>query len=151
MFVSSDRLHRGCAPLFLRPDQQFVWGPDLKVGLSEINEHYLPLPEDIKEKGVMSFAFDPPKIGTCIVDQLWERLPPRRREGVGSTTANTLVDKPDLLRTIKEMVDAPSLVLGGAHLAPEAVSQVVLKRSVTKRKGDWYQIPKSLESQHNGR
>ena len=38
MFVSNDRLHRRSAPLFLRPDQEFVWGPDLKTSLGELNE-----------------------------------------------------------------------------------------------------------------
>ena len=32
LFVSSDRLHKRCAPHFLRKDQQFIWGPDLKSG-----------------------------------------------------------------------------------------------------------------------
>jgi hypothetical protein len=32
-FVSSDRLHQRCAPLFLRDNQRFVWGPDLKVSV----------------------------------------------------------------------------------------------------------------------
>jgi hypothetical protein len=31
VFVSNDKLHRLCAPLFLRPDQTFVWGEDLKA------------------------------------------------------------------------------------------------------------------------
>ena len=30
VFISGDRLHRRCAPLFVRDDQEFVWGPDLK-------------------------------------------------------------------------------------------------------------------------
>ena len=30
-FVSSDRLHQRCVPLFLREDQELVWGEDLKL------------------------------------------------------------------------------------------------------------------------
>ena len=33
VFVSSDDLHRRTAPLFMRPDQAFVWGIDLKPAL----------------------------------------------------------------------------------------------------------------------
>ena len=34
MFVSSDKLHRETANLFLRADQEFVWGLDLKDDLT---------------------------------------------------------------------------------------------------------------------
>ncbi len=30
-FVSSDWIHKECAPLFLRDDQTFVWGPDFPI------------------------------------------------------------------------------------------------------------------------
>jgi hypothetical protein len=33
IFVSSDKLHKRCAPLFMREDQQFVWGGDLNNDL----------------------------------------------------------------------------------------------------------------------
>ena len=92
---------------------------------------------------------DPPKIGSCIVDQLWDRLLPKRYEGAGSTAANTSYGQPDISERIKEMDDSPSIVLDRADLAAAAVSRVVLKRSVNRRKGDWYQIPKSVETQND--
>ena len=48
MFVSNDRLHRRCAPLFLRPNQEFVWGPDVKANLGQINEHFPQTPQEHK-------------------------------------------------------------------------------------------------------
>ena len=80
MFVSNDRLHRRCAPLFLRPNQEFVWGPDLKANLGQINEHFLRLPREIREQGVYSLADDPPPIGNQAVRNLWGRLLPKWRE-----------------------------------------------------------------------
>ena len=77
MFVSSDRLHQRTAPLFLRPDQEFVWGPDLKTSLDELNEYYLGLPEGTKQEGLYSFADSPPRIGNQAVYNLWDRLLPR--------------------------------------------------------------------------
>jgi len=44
LFVSSDKFHRTCAPLFLRNDQLFIWGIDLKVifrKLTNIMKDYL--------------------------------------------------------------------------------------------------------------
>ena len=55
VFVSSDKLHRKCAPLLLRDNQEFVWGPDLKAGLNEINEHYQTYPEKVREEGLLRF------------------------------------------------------------------------------------------------
>src|SRR5262249_30399605 len=46
--VSSDDLHRRTAPLFMRPDQAFVWGIDLKRALKAING--LCFPKIISER-----------------------------------------------------------------------------------------------------
>ena len=63
VFVSSDKLHRKCAPLLLRDNQEFVWGPDLKEGLHEVDEHYLTYPEKVREEGLLRFASHPPAEG----------------------------------------------------------------------------------------
>jgi hypothetical protein len=60
VFISGDRLHRRCAPLFLRANQEFVWGPDLKEDLRRMNAHYLTLPETVRDQGIMNFAGAPP-------------------------------------------------------------------------------------------
>ena len=73
VFVSSDKLHRKCAPLLLRDDQEFIWGPDLKEGLREVNEHYLAYPESVREEGLLRFASRPPAEGEFVVSQLWDR------------------------------------------------------------------------------
>ncbi len=52
VFVSSDRLHRNVASVFLRPDQEFVWGQELKADLGKINTHFLKLPEADREGGL---------------------------------------------------------------------------------------------------
>jgi hypothetical protein len=44
VFISGDRLHRRCAPLFMRPNQEFVWALDLKADLSRMNAYYLAYP-----------------------------------------------------------------------------------------------------------
>jgi hypothetical protein len=49
--VSSDKLHRKTAPLFTRPNQEFVWGHDLKPALKAVNDHFLELPEAERERG----------------------------------------------------------------------------------------------------
>ena len=61
LFVSSDGLHRQSAPPFLRSDQNFVWGPELKADLAQIVERYKGLSEEEREKGMMKFARVPPE------------------------------------------------------------------------------------------
>ena len=61
LFVSSDKLHRQCAPLFLRSDQGFIWGPELKADLAQIVERYEGFSEVEREKGMMKFAPVPPE------------------------------------------------------------------------------------------
>jgi hypothetical protein len=56
VFVSSDNLHRKTAQLFMRPEQAFVWGHNLKPALKAINEHFLALPQEERDKGISAFA-----------------------------------------------------------------------------------------------
>ncbi len=52
VFISSDSLHKRCAPLFLRADQCFAWGPDVKADLNRLMKKFEALPEEEKEKGL---------------------------------------------------------------------------------------------------
>lgn len=72
VFVSSDELHRNLAPLFMRPNQAFIWGMDLKAALKATNQHFLALPEDERDKGISAFAGAPPP-GNVISDA-WDRF-----------------------------------------------------------------------------
>ena len=73
MFVSSDKLHRRSASLFLRSNQQFVWGHDLKDDLNRLNTHYLALPEVERDLGVMRIARHPPIKGEYLTTALWRK------------------------------------------------------------------------------
>jgi hypothetical protein len=73
VFVSSDNLHKRVVPLFLRPDQSFVGGPDLKADLKRIDEFYTQLPKEQTDQGVYKFATSPPD-GICPkVKDLWDK------------------------------------------------------------------------------
>ena len=147
MFVSSDRLHRSCAPLFLHPDQEFVWGWDLKTNLGQINKHYLQLPESVRDEGVYSLADDPPKIGNQVVHALWTRLLPKWREGDRGISAE--VPPPPSAADITRLAHALAINPTEAELASGELDQVVLRRRVKRKKGPWYQIPKTLETRNS--
>ncbi len=73
-FVSSDRLHRRTAPLLLRPDQEFVWGIELKADLARLDAHYkATLSEAERERGLIGLVGAPPADGDYLVTELWKR------------------------------------------------------------------------------
>lgn len=55
LFISNDRLHRRCVPLFMNNRQQFVWGHDLRPHLTRLVEGYHADPE-IEEIGLVSVS-----------------------------------------------------------------------------------------------
>jgi len=140
MFVSNDRMHRRCAPLFLREDQEFVWGQDLKRCLSQINEHYLQLPETAKEKGVISFSSDLPQIEDSLMEHLWNRLLPKSQKMKEGDIPDRSTAKPTW-EEIKEMEDAPPLSPKEIHCDPENIDGILIKRRTRRMKGSWRQIP----------
>jgi hypothetical protein len=80
LFISGDKLHRKCAPLFLRSDQAFAWGADLKTDLKKLNEYFLALPIEVRDKGIMSFAGAPPEDLNSMTARLWDQLMPNWRK-----------------------------------------------------------------------
>jgi hypothetical protein len=148
VFVSNDRLHQRCAPLFMRENQEFVWGPDLKADLARINAHFLNAPDAEKELGIMRFAHAPPKNDGSLVRRLRARFlgtdyddrpppgPPRNDE-----KSKKLVEK--LTRwqhaPAAEQTDAPRSV------SLDDMESVSMARLVPKRKGSWWLVPKDLK------
>jgi hypothetical protein len=103
------KLHRRTAPHFMRQDQEFVWGVDLKSGLKTVNTHFRRLPEDVREKGIMSFASVPPDGN--VVAELWDRhlrtRPRTEREVEGDPERDA-----ELIKRFKEFRKQPTLPPG---------------------------------------
>jgi len=87
IFVSTDKLHRKCAPLFLLPDQEFVWGLELKPELGRLNAHFLQLPQAEQERGVMRLGRRPIGDNDSLIIRLWDSSYARlaAREGAYGT------------------------------------------------------------------
>ena len=146
MFVSNDRLHQKCAPLFLRGDQEFVWGLGLKGGLTELNSHYQQLPDEVKQAGVYSFADGPARVGSCFVAKLHERLLlkswewfPERKERSSPETGE---DGPPTAEEIQRMAEAPGVPSVDLAEGRTYNDRFVIEHRATTKKGSWYQIPK---------
>jgi hypothetical protein len=106
VFASMDKLHVRTVPLFLKGKQRFIWGADLKAELKRLDEHYSAFPEDVKSRGVMSFAHVPPTEGDFLTTRLWDefmspiwRKPREPRPDAGADPA----DSERIERTLREL------------------------------------------------
>lgn len=144
VFVSSDRLHRRCAPLFLRANQDFVWGYDLKEDLGRIDEHYRKLPDHIKELGLCAFASYPPLGSESLVTRLWSRHMRKREKTSGEGQPFYPKEDPEVINKINQFAEAPSLKPEEIDFNLSNPDAVLSKKLVRKRKGSWWQLPKNL-------
>jgi hypothetical protein len=142
VFVSSDKLHRRCAELFMRPDQQFVWGIDLKKDLLNLNLSYKQLPEEIRKKGMSFFAGVPPKDGSNLVSNIWDRHSPgwRLRDERSATSKAPI----DILNRISEFSSATPLLREQVDFDPQDPDVLFIKRRVRRKKGSWWQVPSDM-------
>jgi len=141
LFVSSDHFHRRCAPLFLRDNQEFIWGEDLKKDLGRINKYFDKLPEEDKQKGIYSIAVRPPTDEVFLVAKIWDRFFPNWRKRDLSFTP-----KKDsrLIQEIENFAKATftnESQLNQQFLNPDAM---IVERQVRKKKGSWWLVPRDL-------
>jgi hypothetical protein len=142
-FVSSDKLHRRCAPLFLRDDQEFIWGPDLKAGLKDLNAHYLKLPESEREKGVIKLDGHPP--AGSFVARLWDRhMRPDYREQ--DEVPLDPGEQAKLVERLNAFRKQPPLGADEAGSADEH-EMLSIERRIRRKRGSWWQVPKDLPDQ----
>ena len=80
VFVSGDKFHRQAVPLFLRPDQRFYWGPDIKADAAKLRIYYEALPEETRRRGSMSYARLPPTDSDFLVSTIFDELRPDWRD-----------------------------------------------------------------------
>jgi hypothetical protein len=146
VFISFDGLHRRCAPLFLRSDQEFVWGADLKKDLVRLNEHFAGFPEGTKEKGIFAFAATPPKDGDFLVARVWDRHLRPWRDRSPEPVQMSPEQEAKLIDQIRQFRKAPELPPDQVDFDPSNPDSLSLERRVRKRKGSWWQLPKGLET-----
>jgi hypothetical protein len=144
IFVSSDRLHEKCVPLFLRHHQEFIRGDRLKKGLKELNEFYLLLPEERKKRGVMKFAVYPPKDKKFIVTQLWDRHVPGWRRARVFSPKEWADAESRAKAKIQEAISAPEIPIKEMR-SDLSEDSLVIQRRFKIRKGSWWQAPEDFD------
>jgi len=144
-FTSNDGLHARTAPLFLGDGQHFVPGHELKADLAKLDAHYSALPDEVKERGVMSFAHYPPTEGDFLVSTLWDKLMVREwRERAKQPEEPRSAERDrQLIQMIEAMGDAPRD--DSAARDAEKHDAVMFQRMVPVRRGKWRLVPPEAE------
>jgi hypothetical protein len=145
VFVSGDKLHHKCAPLFMRPNQDFVWMNDLKSDLQNANLHFSALPEHVKEKGILAFAHHPPGDSHSLMVQLWDRHLPKWRQIMSNANVFEPVLAPRLADEVKRMGQSRPLTPQEVDFDPRDADALVIERLASKRRGNWWQLPADLQ------
>jgi hypothetical protein len=144
VFVSSDKLHRKCTPVFLRDNQEFVWGPDLKAELARQNTEFGKLPPEALEQGLMKFARAPVGVDSDLLIRLFDTHTPGWRRRDEHRVPMTPEAQKKLVEELKAFSDAPT----DESATPTDVldlDQLSIQRLVPKRKGSWWLLPKDLK------
>jgi hypothetical protein len=147
VFTSSDGLHRRTAPLFLRTDQDFVWGFDLRDDLGRLDTHYkAKLSEVDRERGLIGLIGAPPADGGYLVTELWKRyLRPEALCDRDIAEDLSTEAKAKLVEELTAFTKGAPLPAGEDVLDESAIEAMTIKHRVSKRKGSWWQLPKDWE------
>lgn len=149
VFISCDRIHQRSAPLFLRPEQDFVWGPDLKAELRRLDQHYAALPEETREQGIMAFAHYPMGDDSSLLVQLWDRHTPGWRRDVSKEQVVKPVKNEKLAAELKKILNSRPLTPDEIDFDRNKIDSMTIRRFARKRRGSWWQLPKHLEEIDN--
>jgi len=143
VFVSGDKLHRLCAPVFLKKTQDFVWGHDLKNDLGRINQELMKTSEMERQAGLHKLAPRPPGDASNITVALWKKHAP----GWGEERDDRPAFSPEAERKFVEHLMSFSKAPADpdvAEIHSDDLESVTIERLVPPRKGNWWLIPKKI-------
>jgi len=146
VFASSDNLHQAVVPLFLRADQSFAKGADLKADLAKLDEHYSALPAETRSRGVFHFAQYPPTDGSFLVTRLWDKhLPLWRNHHAGLRKPLVKDDEDRIVKEINRSAKEAVPIDPPTRIASDDADYILIKRKVYATKGKWKRFPPEVE------
>ena len=141
VFASSDNLHERVVPLFLREDQTFVKGPELKTDLAKLDEHFSALPQGTKDSGLHAFASYPPSDESFLVTRLWDQHSPDWRKEKAEKPELTPELKKALLELTRRLSEQSQPIHSPGPMGIEDVQYIHMSRQVFRKKGKWTRLP----------
>jgi hypothetical protein len=146
VFTSGDNLHERMVPLFMRENQRFIKAPELKADLRKLDEHYSAHPEDVKIRGLSSFADYPPTDTGFLVTRLWDLYFPNWR--LKADKRELSKELQDVLMNLVKKIEHESRAINPERLPTISEADYVqMQRSVMFRKGKWRRFPPEVQQQ----
>jgi hypothetical protein len=148
VFASNDKLHKRTVPLFLRSEQVFVDGIELKADLAKLDALYSKLPEEVREQGIMRFANEPPLEGEYLTTKLWDQFLPKWRQIAQDRKPRSQEEEAMVLAHMKKITDEAD-PLSNYVGDPEEGDFMTLSYMMPIRMGKWRILPPGVENQEN--
>lgn len=148
IFTSNDKFHIRIAPLFMGVDQTFITGSDFKADLTKLNIYYDQLPDDIKNRGAITFAPCPPDDISFLTTRLWDKymaktwrnLKDSVRKFDGTEKIDPKVEK-EILDNLRKFTTEAKTV-SPDHLPNSDKADHIMRRiMVSAAKGKWKKFP----------
>jgi hypothetical protein len=145
IFTSNDNLHERVVPVFLRKDQSFVKGTELKADLRKLDEHYSTLPDHVKAEGLHHFAKDPPTEGDFLVSRLYDTHRPggRKEKAERKELSKELQDA--LLQILNRIEKDSRSADPRERITMAETDFIQITRQVHPKKGKWVRIKPAAE------
>jgi len=150
IFISNDKLHRRVAPLFLRDDQMFIGGDELKRDLGALDSYFWSRPEEERQQGLLRLAGYPPDEDRFLTTRIWQQLKMRTRRGqehINSVESMSLPARDDVLAMVRQMQAAAKRADVGGFTRDEidGAEHMVIERRVPLQRGKWRLFPPGVK------
>ena len=141
VFTSRDKLHKRTVPLFLRDDQSFIDGDELKTDLGKLDAHYSKLPQEVKAGGFHKFAKHPPLDDPFLVTRLWDKHLPAWRDIAANYKPSDPAEQKKIIEEMNHIEQAAKVSDPQAELSTEETEFMEIVRSPLRVKGKWVRFP----------
>ncbi len=154
IFVSNDKIHKVIASYFMRPNQTFIWGEDFKADLTKLDKYYSAFPEEVKNRGVVTFAFIPPDDKSFLTTQMWDKYMSSKwrdmkaRKFDGTDEIDPEKEKA-ILEKIRNFVKNAKTIDHNELPDSDEARNMTLAHKISARKGKWTRFPPEVLNSKN--
>ena len=134
VFTSNDHLHAKTVPLFLRPEQRFIAGTEMKADLKQLDAYFSALPAEVLDRGLM--MFDPPDDDKYLTTRLWREFLPGWTPKAPDRPPRQPDPQPDA-KLLEEFRAAEKAAATDEHVDTESADFIIIKRGMPVKMGKW--------------
>jgi hypothetical protein len=119
---------------------------DLKADLARLDAHYSALPDEVRNRGMMSFAPQPPEDDTFLTTRLWDKHLPNWRAEAAKPKEISKQMQGALLDLVKRFNERSTGLDPSTRIPMEEVAALTIESKVSLRKGKWRRFTSEVEA-----